>query len=101
VPDKVPDGGQLGCQTRYPTGARRGVRRGPDEGPNEGLDGARRREPDGARRSARRGPDRGQDGGPNGVPDGSHVIGHIIFECHAIRLGWQGVILLPTLLNQR
>jgi hypothetical protein len=43
------------------------------------------------------------DGGPdepNGVPDGSHVIGHVIFECHVIRLGWQGVILLPALLSQ-
>jgi hypothetical protein len=35
------------------------------------------------------------------VPDGSHVIGHVIFECHVIRLGWQGIILLPTLLSQR
>jgi hypothetical protein len=42
----------------------------------------------------------GADGGPYGVLDGSHVIGHIIFECHVIRLGWQGVILLSTLLNQ-
>jgi hypothetical protein len=39
--------------------------------------------------------------GPNGVPNGSHVIGHVIFECHVTRLGWQGVILLPTLLSQR
>jgi hypothetical protein len=43
-------------------------------------------------------------GGPTGCPtrpDGSHVIGHVIFECHVTRLGWQGVILLPTLLSQR
>jgi hypothetical protein len=43
----------------------------------------------------------GADGGPDGVPNGSHVIGHIIFECHITHLGWQGVILLPTLLSQR
>jgi hypothetical protein len=30
-----------------------------------------------------------------------HVIGHVIFECHFTRLGWQGVILLPTLVSQR
>jgi hypothetical protein len=30
-----------------------------------------------------------------------HVIGHVIFECHVTRLGWQGIILLPTLVNQR
>jgi hypothetical protein len=29
-----------------------------------------------------------------------HVIGHVIFECHVTRLGWQGVILLPTLVSQ-
>jgi hypothetical protein len=49
-------------------------------------------------------PDGGPTGypmGPDGVPDGSHVIGHVIFECHVTRLGWQGVILLPTLLSQR
>jgi hypothetical protein len=69
-----PDGGQTGC----PTGSRRGAKRGQTEG-------AIRREPD----------------GPDGVPDGSHVIGHAIFECHVTRLGWQGVILLPTLLSQR
>jgi hypothetical protein len=46
----------------------------------------------------------GADGvpnGPDGVPDGSHVIGHVIFECHVTHLGWQGVILLSTLLSQR
>jgi hypothetical protein len=45
----------------------------------------------------------GLDGVPDGrdgVLDGSHVIGHVIFECHVTRLGWQGVILLPTLLSQ-
>jgi hypothetical protein len=39
--------------------------------------------------------------GPDGVPNGSHVIGHVIFECHVTRLGWQGIILLPTLFSQR
>jgi hypothetical protein len=33
-------------------------------------------------------------------PPRGHVIGHVIFECHVIRLGWQGIILLPTLLDQ-
>jgi hypothetical protein len=33
------------------------------------------------------------------VPDGSHVIGHVIFECHVTHLGWQEVFLLPTLLS--
>jgi hypothetical protein len=51
--------------------------------------------PDGARQSARR----GLTEYPTG-PCGSHVIGHVIFECHVTRLGWQGVILLPTLLSQ-
>jgi hypothetical protein len=69
-----------------------------------------------AKRNARQvsngGPDEVPDGGwmggqtgcptgPYGVPDGSHVIGHVIFECHVTRLGWQGVILLSTLLSQR
>jgi hypothetical protein len=48
------------------------------------------------------GPDGGRIGGqtgPDGVPDGSHVIGHVIFECHVTRLGWQGIILLPTLFS--
>jgi hypothetical protein len=61
------------------------------------------RVPDGARRSARQGARRGQTGcltGLDGVPDGSHVIGHVIFECHVTRLGWQVEILLPTLLSQ-
>jgi hypothetical protein len=69
----------------------------------DGADGV----PDGAKRGARW--DRtGCPTGPDGVPDeakrgpdGSHVIGHVIFECHVTRLGWQGVILLPTLLSQR
>jgi hypothetical protein len=39
--------------------------------------------------------------GPDGGPDRSHVIGHVIFECHVTRLRWQMVILLPTLLSQR
>jgi hypothetical protein len=53
---------------------------------------------------------------PDGWPDGvarrgatslatsffeCHVISHVIFECHVTRLGWQGVILLPTLVSQR
>jgi hypothetical protein len=61
---------------------------------------------------ARRGAKQGADGaptwcqtrcptGPDGMPDGSHVISYVNFECHIIRLGWQGVILLPTLLSQR
>ena len=29
-----------------------------------------------------------------------HVIGHIIFECHDIHLGWQRIILLFTIRNQ-
>jgi hypothetical protein len=33
---------------------------------------------------------KGLNGMPDGMPDGSHVIGQIIFECHVIRLGWQG-----------
>jgi hypothetical protein len=79
-PDRVPDG--------VSNGAGRDARRGPD-----GM--------------ARRG---GQTGCPTG-PDGCHVIshfifeclviGHVIFECHVTRLGWQGVILLPTLVSQR
>jgi hypothetical protein len=78
--------------------------------------GGARRGPDGvAKRGARRGqtecltgpngvPDGGQTGCPTGGqtgPDGCHVIGHVIFEYHVTRLGWQEVILLPTLINQR
>jgi hypothetical protein len=37
---------------------------------------------------------------PDAVPDRSHVISHIIFECHVTHLGWQGIILLSTLLSQ-
>jgi hypothetical protein len=50
---------------------------------------------EGARRSVQRGLDKGQMGqtgcpmGLDRVPDGSHVIGHVIFECHVIRLGWR------------
>jgi hypothetical protein len=76
-----PTGGRTGCrtgdQTGGPTGARRGARRGARQGQTECLTGC-----------------------PTG-PDKSHVIGHIIFECHVTRLGWQGVILLSTLLSQR
>jgi hypothetical protein len=60
---------------------------------NKGLNGM----PDGGRTGAGWGAGRGPDGGP----DGSDVIGHVIFECHVTRLGWQGVILLSTLLSQR
>jgi hypothetical protein len=98
-PDGVPDGvarrgagwvarrGARRCgQTGWPDGvARRGARRG--------QTGARW----GDRRVARRG---GQMG-PDGCHVIGHVIGHVIFECHVTRLGWQGVILLPTLLSQR
>jgi hypothetical protein len=59
---------------------------------------------------ARWGAQRGRTGCPTG-PDGCHVIGHVIFdchvfghvifECHVTRLGWQGIILLPTLVSQR
>jgi hypothetical protein len=72
--------------------ARQDARRGQTECPT----GARR----GARRVARRGARWGLTGCPTG-PDGCHVIGHVIFECHVTRLGWQGVILLPTLVSQR
>jgi hypothetical protein len=68
-------------------------------GPDGGANGV----PDGARRGQIR-CQMGQTGCPmglDGVPDESHVIGHVIFECHVIRLGWQWVILLPTLLSQR
>jgi hypothetical protein len=77
VLDGVPDG----CQTGYLTGGQTRGLTGCPTGARRGLTGARR--------------------GPDGVPNGSHVIGHIIFDCHVTRLGWQGVILLPTLLSQR
>jgi hypothetical protein len=105
-------GSKRGCPTGCPTGwpdrvARRGARRGQTEcstGPDRvARQGARRCEterltgpdevPNRAGQGARRGPD--------GVPDGCHVTGHVIFECHVTRLGWQGVILLPTLVSQR
>jgi hypothetical protein len=58
---------------------------------------------------------RGGQTGPDGVPDRArrgatssatsffdcHIIGHVIFECHVTCLGWQGVILLLTLVSQR
>jgi hypothetical protein len=87
VTDGWPDGvARRGGQTGCPTGGQTGW---PDGVPN----GAGR----GARWVARRG---GRMGCPTG-PDGCHVIGHVIFECHVTRLGWQGVILLPTLVSQR
>jgi hypothetical protein len=111
VPDGVPDrrarrdssmadrmnacqiyGSKSWCRTRCQTGAGRGAKRDAQRGRTRGQTGG----PTGARRDARRGARRGQTG-----PDGSHVIGYVIFECHVTRLGWQGVILLPTLLSQR
>jgi hypothetical protein len=79
------EGGQTVWPDGGPDGAGRGARRGPEGVPDGGHTGW---------------PDGGQTGCPTG-PDGSHVIGHVIFECHVTRLGWQGVILLPTLLSQR
>ena len=58
-----PDAGRMGC---------------PTEGQTGGADEVPKRMPD------------GQDGCPtglDGVPDGSHVIRHVIFECHVTRLG--------------
>jgi hypothetical protein len=80
MPDGVPDGGldggldggPVGGPNGSPTGCQMGIRGGRTECPT----------------------------GPDGVPEGSHVIGHIIFECHVTCLGWLGVILLPTLLSQ-
>jgi hypothetical protein len=103
-----PDGGG---QTGWPDGAGRGARRGGQMGCPTRPDGV----PNGAGRGARRGPDGvarwgarlvARRGGQTG-PDGCHVIGHVIYDCHVIfechitRLGWQGVILLPTLVSQR
>jgi hypothetical protein len=67
------------------------------------LDGGPDGVPNGSRTGGQTGCPTGQTGqtGPDGVPDRSHVIGYIIFECHITRLGWQGVILLPILLSQR
>jgi hypothetical protein len=76
-------GGQMGGSTR----SRWDARWGPDGGQT------------GCQTEARWGPDRGPDE-LDGVPNGSHVIGHVIFECHVTCLGWQGVLLLPTLLSQ-
>jgi hypothetical protein len=72
-------------------------RGGEDE---QGLNGMSDGCPTGAGRGARRG-QTGCPTGPDGGPDRSHVIGHVIFECHVTRLRWQMVILLPTLLSQR
>jgi hypothetical protein len=83
------------------------ARRGwPDGGGQTGwLDGG----PDGAGQGGQTGGQmgvarQGWTGSPTGGqtgPDGCHVIGHVIFECHVTRLGWQGIILLPTLVSQR
>jgi hypothetical protein len=81
----VPDGAGRGCQT----GAGRGPDRVPDKWPDEV-----------AKRGAQRDQAGCQTGCPTG-PNGCHVIGHVIFECHVTHLGWQGIILLPTLLSQR
>jgi hypothetical protein len=103
VPDRWPDGvARWGWPDGGPDGAGRGARRV-----------ARWGWPDGVARRGRMGcptggqtrwPDRGPDGAGRGARRGldrSHVIGHVIFECHVTRLGWQGVILLSTLLSQR
>jgi hypothetical protein len=52
---------------------------------------------------ARRGARRGQTGATSLATSffECHVIGHVIFECHVTHLGWQGVILLSTLVSQR
>jgi hypothetical protein len=91
-PDGVTGGKIYGRKSRCRGGGRTGVAR-----TNKGLNGM----PDGCLTGCRIGGRMGCPTGPDGVPDGSHVIGHIIFECHVICLGWQGVILLPTLLSQR
>jgi hypothetical protein len=104
-PDGVPNGWPDGV----PNGAGWGARRGPDgvsDGARRGAQWGRTGCPTGARWGAQR----GRTGCPTG-PDGCHVIGHfifychvighVIFECHVTRLGWQGVILLPTLVSQR
>jgi hypothetical protein len=102
-----------------------GARRGQTECPT-GLDGVPNGAGWGARQVARRCGQTGcltggETGWPDGVLDGAkrvprhflnatssatsffdcHVIGHVIFECHVTRLGWQGVILLPILVSQR
>jgi hypothetical protein len=104
---------QTGGQTRGPTGADGGpnkARRGQtggqtrcpvwfcndfamvlqrfcnDERPDGGPDGGRR-----GARQGQAGAQTGADGVPNGLdgmPDRSHVIGHVIFECHVTHLGW-------------
>jgi hypothetical protein len=87
-------GGKTGCPTR-PDGLDGGSQTGPNKVLNGGQTGSKR------------GPDREEETGQTGCPmgrdgvlNGSHVIGHVIFECHIIHLGWQGVILLPTLFSQ-
>jgi hypothetical protein len=97
VPDRVPDGrarwgsSDGGQDERLPNLWLQIMV--PDAVPNGG--------PDGGRTGGQTGCQTGCPTGPDRVPDGSHVIGHVIFECHVTRLGWQGVILLPTLLSQR
>jgi hypothetical protein len=76
--------------------ARRNARQGQTECPT-GLDGGAQQGRTGCPMGARWG---GQTGCPTG-PDGCHVIGHVIFECHVTRPGWQGIILFPTLVSQR
>jgi hypothetical protein len=99
-PDEVPGGvgrrgGQTGWPDGVPDGAKRSARRGQTGCPTR-PDEVREGWPDVvARRDARR----GQTGATSFFE--CHVIGHVIFECHVTRLGWQGVILLPTLVSQR
>jgi hypothetical protein len=107
-PDGVPGGvgrrgGQTGCRDEARRSARRGQTgcpTGPDGVPDGWPDGVARW---GARRVARRGARRGQTGATSLATSffECHVIGHVIFECHITHLGWQGVILLPTLVSQR
>jgi hypothetical protein len=63
---------------------------------NKGLNGM----PDEGRTGGQTGCKTGCPTGSDGVPNGSHVIGHVIFEYHVTRLRWQGIILLSTLLSQ-
>jgi hypothetical protein len=105
VPDEVPDGvpnrGRTGCLTGWPDGmSRRGGQTGCPTGPDGVPDGW----PNGvASWGARQVARRGQTGATSSATSffEYHVIGHVIFECHVTRLGWQGVILLPTLVSQR
>jgi hypothetical protein len=97
-----------------PNGARRGAQQGGQTGWLDGAERGARRGLEGVPNGARRGPDRVPNGAGWGARQGQtdamssatsffdcHVIGHVIFECHVTRLGWQGITLLPTLVSQR